>query len=337
MRSREIVLWLDERWYDALAKHLKDETVEEKLDAYLDELINQLPERVYDRISRELGEETLREQAEREAARIYSAFDIRENGKGSIFRVEGEADILTVANLLRTYVRGEKKDGFVNRIYGREEIDPETFIGMARERLDNTGKVAAAYDIDLDEGLFSALHIMDGWKTFRIQDVSTAVYYAMKPKDLNRDGRIYELTQRLDGKELTFSSSVPTVARGSRSLTEADIRFSDEVLRFGSLLNFYVETGFDVDAVFGTHVCTGENDDWLNVYATYDLDTAQVSDHLSLCLCRGDGTEQEMVYPLSPVERELLDGKMREYVGMDLTEYAETLGPEEDRGMEQTL
>ena len=31
-----------------------------------------------------------------------------------------------------------------------------------------------------------------------------------------------------------------------------------------------------MDAVFGTHVCTAENDDTLNVYADYDMATGQV-------------------------------------------------------------
>ena len=31
MKSREICVWLDERWYDALSRHLKDETVEDSL------------------------------------------------------------------------------------------------------------------------------------------------------------------------------------------------------------------------------------------------------------------------------------------------------------------
>ena len=42
MKSREICVWLDERWYDALSRHLKDETVEDKLGDYLDQLINEL-------------------------------------------------------------------------------------------------------------------------------------------------------------------------------------------------------------------------------------------------------------------------------------------------------
>ena len=51
MRGREITLWLDERWYDALSKQLKGETLEEHLENILDEMCNQLPQREYERIS----------------------------------------------------------------------------------------------------------------------------------------------------------------------------------------------------------------------------------------------------------------------------------------------
>ena len=30
MSSREIVLWLDERWYDALERHIKGKTLQEQ-------------------------------------------------------------------------------------------------------------------------------------------------------------------------------------------------------------------------------------------------------------------------------------------------------------------
>ena len=55
--QREISLWLDERWYDAINRQLKDETLEEHLESVIDELCNRLPERVYDRISTEIWEE----------------------------------------------------------------------------------------------------------------------------------------------------------------------------------------------------------------------------------------------------------------------------------------
>ena len=70
MNSKDITLWIDERWYDALSKHLKDETLEEHLENVLDEMCNQLPQREYERISHELWAE---QQAEKEARRPHGA------------------------------------------------------------------------------------------------------------------------------------------------------------------------------------------------------------------------------------------------------------------------
>lgn len=51
-QQEEIVLWIDQRWKNAIEKHLKDETLQEHLENVLDELCNRLPEREYERISR---------------------------------------------------------------------------------------------------------------------------------------------------------------------------------------------------------------------------------------------------------------------------------------------
>lgn len=58
MASREIILWIDEHWYDALSKHLKDETLEEHLGDVLDEMCNQLPQQEYERISAQIWQES---------------------------------------------------------------------------------------------------------------------------------------------------------------------------------------------------------------------------------------------------------------------------------------
>ena len=55
--QREISLGLDERWYAAINRQLKNETLEEHLESVIDKLCNRLPERVYDRISTEIWEE----------------------------------------------------------------------------------------------------------------------------------------------------------------------------------------------------------------------------------------------------------------------------------------
>ena len=321
MRSREIVLWLDERWYGALSRQLKDETVEEKLNEYLDELINQLPEQEYNRISHELWEEKVRQDAER----IYTAFNIREGSRSDIFRIEGDVDLLTVGERLRSYYMNAGTEGFALSFGRREKIDPETFIAMAQERLQNTGRIAGAYDVDLNNGTFSALHIMDGWKTYRIKDVSTAVYHATRPKSLGREDQLFVLTHRLDGKELTSDLSGKFLPGGVRKLTAEDVAFGDEVIHYDNRLNFCMNTAFNVDEVFGTHVCAENSDDYLEVYSEFDLTAGSVTDHLTVLLCMGDGSEKELIYLLTDAERDLLRSKMEEYVGMGLSDYAASL------------
>ena len=90
-------------------------------------------------------------------------------------------------------------------------------------------------------------------------------------------------------------------------------------------LLFYVPVAFDPDAVFGTHVATAENDDWLNVYAVYDLDTGQPCPALDVTLVCGDGNEFAFRYPLTEPERaallEKMDACCREQAGMTLADY----------------
>ena len=73
-QQEEIVLWIDQRWKNAIEKHLRDETLQEHLENVLDELCNQLPEREYARISRAIQSEAAAQRAEEEAARTYAAY-----------------------------------------------------------------------------------------------------------------------------------------------------------------------------------------------------------------------------------------------------------------------
>ena len=74
--QEEIVLWIDQRWKNAIEKHLKDETLQEHLENVLDELCNQLPEQEYERISCVIQSEATAQRAEEEAARTYAAYHV---------------------------------------------------------------------------------------------------------------------------------------------------------------------------------------------------------------------------------------------------------------------
>lgn len=191
------------------------------------------------------------------------------------------------------------------------------------ERLDNTGRVVGAFDIDLDSGYLDALNIMDGWKRFRIQDVSTAVYFATKKSAASPDEQWRTFLDRLQGKEITYETE-PQYLTGIRTLHAEDISFAEDIIQNDNLLEFYMEVSFHADEVFGTNVCTTENDDWLNIYANYDLDARRVCDTLEVYLQRGNGDEEAFKYRLSAEEQALLLPRMntycQEYWGQSLEE-----------------
>lgn len=338
MRSREIALWIDERWYDALSRCLKDETVEDKLNDYLDELVNQLPLHVYERISAEIWQEDQQAKLEEEASRVFSVFHIRENGEDRFLQLERGVEFLEAARLLRSCLRaGDGASGYEKLLRRPEEITAEQFQQMAVTRMENTGKVTGAFKLDFDSRQFSALHIMDGWKVYRMKDVSAVAYHAHRKAYSSEQERWSRLLDHLDGKALT--RDVPEIIlSGQRPLNAADISFSDEIMQNDNLLEFYMDVTFDPDKVFGTHVCTAENDNYLNLYASYDMESGQVCAALTVILVRNDG-EAELTYPLSEAERTAVQFKMDEYcqqrLGHGLTECQQEYLAEEQDAQEE--
>ena len=319
MSSREISFWIDERWYDALSKRLKDETLEEHLEDVVDEMCNQLPQREYERISREIWQEDQLRRQEQEANRRFAVFHVTERGEERYFQVETPLEFLQIASKLRAYIRMAPEAQpmrFAGLFSHGKQLTQEQFRTFASERMENTGRVTGAFDIDLDKGLIDALSIMDGWQCFRIKDVSTAAYFASKRSDASMDERWRVFLDHLSGKQLTQSE--PACLTGRRTLQAGDISFANEIVQNENLLEFYMEVSFDADQVFGTHVCTTENDDWLNIYANYDMDEQAVCDTLDVYLVQANGDEQAFKYQLSPEEQALLLPKMEEYCQQQL-------------------
>ena len=253
MRGREITLWLDERWYDALSKQLKGEPLEEHLENSVDEMCNQLPHREYERISHELWAEQQAEEEAREAARRFAVFHVTENGSSDYILAEEKLELLSTARRLRSYIRkppDEAPHRFVETLLHTQRISQEEFNSYVSERLEER-----------------TLH------------------------------------QEPESEYLT----------GSRRLCAEDISFADEIIQNDNLLEFYMEVSFNADQVFGTDVCTSENDDWLNIYANYDLDARRVCDTLEVYLQRGNGDEEAFKYRLSAEEQALLLPKMNTY------------------------
>ena len=332
--SVDITLWIDRRWKIAIEKHLKDETLPEHLENVLDELCNQLPQREYERISHEIWQEEVAARQADEATRTYAVYHVTENGQEWYFKTTPGEELLAVAQKLRSYTtsrNGVAPDLFIKMFADGRPITEEEYNALIALRMENTGKVRGAFDINFDKQGFSAVSIMNGWKSWSMRDVSTAAYYANRSQLAPDNEKWRKLLGYLDGEEITSAGH----------LSARNFSFGDEIIESDGKLNFYVQAEFDVDAAFGTFVCTDENDDWLNIYANYDIGQDMVCDTLELNLCRGDGTEESWHYPLNAAEKEVLMRKMEEFcqqqTGMGLREYAQELRDGESQTPEMQM
>ena len=321
-QHEEIVLWLDRRWKNAIEKHLKGETLQEHLETVLDELCNRLPEREYERISRAIQSEAAAQRAEEEAARTYAAYHVTECGQEWYFKTSPGEELLTIGKKLRSYITSEKvtmPDLFIKMFAGGRPITAEEYNALTAVRMENTGKVRGVFDVNFDKREFSVVHIIDGWQTWAMRDVSVAVYHATRSQFASGDDKWRKLLDHLNGKEITSAGH----------LSAQNFSFGEEIIESDGKLNFYLQADFDVDAAFGTFVCTDQNDDWLNIYANYDVERDRLCDTLELNLCKGDGPEECWSYPLNAAEQEVLLRKMEAFcqqqTGMSLHDFARQL------------
>ena len=333
-RQEKIVLWIDRRWLTAIEKRLNGQTLQEHMEDVLDELCNQLPEREYKRISAEIYAEDAARRTEEEAARTYAAYHVTERGQEWYFKTSLGEELLAVGKKLRGYLtkgNGVAPDKFIGMFFGGQPITAKEFDALTALRMENTGKVRGVFDVNFDKREFSAVHVMDGWRTWAMRDVSAAVYHATRSQFASSDDQWRKLLEHLDGKEITSAGH----------LSARNFSFADEIIESDGKLNFYVQTEFDVDTAFGTFVCTDKNDNWLNIYANYDIAEDRPCDTLELCLCKADGTEENWNYQLNAAEREVLARKMdafcQEQTGMSLREYTQQLHEEQAQTSEMQM
>lgn len=345
--SVEIVLWLHEYEHKALERQLSldGSDIEKTMQEMLMELYSQrVPfeeqQAIRDRIDAEHAEQI----AEQLANTTWAAYHITGQGEDLYFKTSAADTLLIAAKRLRTYLTKNdtpQSGSFAAVFKDRLEITKAEYDQLLGQRLENTGKVSGLFEVDFDKEIFSAVSTMDGWHTFRLHDVSVAAYHAFRKQNISTDQRWDRLLDKLDGKELTPDSEA-MVLSGSRRLSMEEVTFQDEISECGSLLTFYVPVTFDPDAVFGTEVTSTANDDYLNVYADFDLDTSEVCDALTVIYVYGDGLEEEYRYPLDKEERVALGAKMDTYcmeqTGMHLDEYrAQHLTEMDGSAQEQTM
>ena len=255
--------------------------------------------------SREIWQEDQEKRQARDTEEKIAVFHVTENSESVYFSVAESLELLQTAVHLRNYLSGKNTDTkFVSTFPRREKITQEQFDTAAAERMENTGRISGAYELDFDARTLSALNIMDGWKVYAMQDMADAAAQAYQEAEMSEDDRWRIFLDRLDGQELTTPSR----------LTARNFYFEDSIEAMDDrILNFYVVPCFNVDEVFGTFVETDENDHALNIYANYDMQRQQVCDELEMTLYGSGIEDQFLTYRLNAAEKEVLREKMEAY------------------------
>ena len=203
MSSREISLWIDERWADALEEHLPGHDLQKKMEELLDGLTEQLPEQVREDIRREIRAEDERMEREREAGRRFSALKVTEDGRDCFLISEDRMDLLNLSGCIRNYLSRDTGSPFASTLFRVSESAVAEFKSALAERADNTGRVIGVFMVDVDAETLSTLDECGDWHEYKFHDLSVAAYAANRKTQQRQERRQEIFAEKLSGKELT--------------------------------------------------------------------------------------------------------------------------------------
>ncbi len=209
----QLELWLNTYKAEALSSALEKQgtSIERRMQMMLDDLYSELvPQETQQIIQVRIETERAAQRAEQEAARRYTAFRVVENGAESFFQMGGKGTLLNVGRFLRQYLQenhGPVVTALQSAFVSLEPIAAEQYDRLTALRKENPKKVPSMFDLDFDKQEVSALGAADGWKTYSMKAVSTAVYYACRKYCIDPAQYESRLLDRLAGRELTSARS----------------------------------------------------------------------------------------------------------------------------------
>lgn len=320
MHSEEISFWLPKLKYDAMYSVLaaQGKSIESELQVVAEHLYEQLvPVDQQQEIETLIRQERLAAEQFKAAHRRFSVFRIVEDRQVSYLECEHPFDFLNAAYQTRRYARNEvgaKLTSFADYLLqSGSSISEKRYAELIDEYINGSSNITGIFDIDFDKGDFLVAQQDSGWEGFILKDVTTAVYHAYRKESRSFNDKWNVFLNHLDGRQMIKDTFAEKETKEGIRLSQDDICFSGEIMVENGKLNFYMDTILNVDRVFGTHVETTENDDWLNIYVNYDMEQRQVCDTLDIILHRNDGSDKELSYTLNAAEKEILLRKMDAY------------------------
>ena len=99
-----------------------------------------------------------------------AGFHITEDCAEVYLRNESGMEFFQLARRLHDYLRQGQRlpaRSLFEATDGCKEISHEAFDALAKRRMENAGEISGLFELDFDARTFSALNIMDGWRSTR--------------------------------------------------------------------------------------------------------------------------------------------------------------------------
>ena len=213
MNAVDLGVYYDERKLNAIREHY-----EGTVEGYIEYQLNILFEEVvpYDE-QNAIEELNLQEEIEMkkssEENRRFSLNHILENGVDYYFTDEDAKTFYSAANIYRLYSRRSiiqnalPKDTLAQaHHFFRSDISKAEYDELLKQ-YGISKNIVSVLDFDLDNGTASVM--LNGetqWHSYRLRDVSTAVFYTNKNKYVNFDFKEMKFNEHLEGKEMDSST-----------------------------------------------------------------------------------------------------------------------------------
>lgn len=221
----EVCVWLQTDKYEALKKVLAERELklEDELQEKLEEIYCEyVPQNQREEIAVRIEDQTRQEQedAARRAAEQYRESVLKVIGAGYVrcWKIGSAVSDLYIARLLRKALRDPASDPaliFGEMLGEKAEIKPGEFARAARMFLQEEKPAANAVTLDFDKELVTLAEPKAGYLTYRMKDVSTAIYQAERAQGLPEQKVAERFYQRLDGKAVQFVPWTSCVPRAS--------------------------------------------------------------------------------------------------------------------------
>ena len=160
-------------------------------------------------IDAKIAQEHAERMAEYEASRRFAVVHLHDDQQDYHFISEVHTNFLQSARLYRLVTKdmpgpGTTLDRMKNCFLRHQPIAPEVFAQYCDD-MPTDHRITALVEYDLENGMVSACESSDNhWLTYKLKDVSTAVFRADRKSNLSLKERNEIFQEALYGKEIEF-------------------------------------------------------------------------------------------------------------------------------------